>query len=139
MKRFVSIITIAVFLFMFNAIAEVPDISGLTMDELLELQSAVNEAIADNATYTMLPGIYDCNHDFNYLWYNAKVMPADDGTVRTATIKLCVVTASNPPEYEYEITSNDEGFRIPSMENDAKQWFMIVEGATLEVTPCNGF
>ena len=48
------------------ALADVPDISGLTLDEMLQLQGTVNEQIAGQATYTLLPGIYDCKKDFKY-------------------------------------------------------------------------
>ena len=139
MKKRIALIALTLALLGTRSLAEIPDVSGLTLDEMIELQGILNAQIAENATYTMLPGIYDCNHDFNYLWYNAIVLPAEDGTIRTATVKICHTTAANPPEYEYTVTSDDEGIRISLLENDKKQWFLILEGAPLEVTPYKGF
>jgi len=122
------------------ALADVPDISGLTLDEMLQLQGTVNEQIAGQATYTLLPGIYDCKKDFKYNWYNCKVLPGKDGKERTATITFHEYEPVQEAFLTYEISSEDEGMKISLLQTDSSAGlFMVVQGAPLEAVPNAGF
>ena len=122
------------------ALADVPDISGLTLDEMLQLQGTVNEQIAGQATYTLLPGIYDCKKDFKYNWYNCKVLPGKDGKERTATITFHEYAPEREAFLTYEISSEDEGMKISLLQTSSSAGlFMVVQGAPLEAVPNAGF
>ena len=122
------------------ALADVPDISGLTLDEMLQLQGTINEQIAGQATYTLLPGIYDCKKDFKYNWYNCKVLPGKDGKERTATITFHEYEPVQEAFLTYEISSEDEGMKISLLQTDSSAGlFMVVQGAPLEAVPNAGF
>jgi len=122
------------------ALADVPDISGLTLDEMLQLQGTLNEQIAGQATYTLLPGIYDCKKDFKYNWYNCKVLPGKDGKERTATITFHEYEPVQEAFLTYEISSEDEGMKISLLQTDSSAGlFMVVQGAPLEAVPNAGF
>lgn len=122
------------------ALADIPDVSGLTLDEMLQLQGTVNEQIAGQATYTLLPGIYDCKKDFKFNWYNCKVLPGKDGKERTATITFHEYEPVREAFLTYEISSEDEGMKISLLQTDSSAGlFMVVQGAPLEAVPNAGF
>lgn len=122
------------------ALADVPDVSGLTLDEMLQLQGTLNEQIAGQATYTLLPGIYDCKKDFKYNWYNCKVLPGKDGKERTATITFHEYAPEHEAFLTYEISSEDEGMKISLLQTSSSAGlFMVVQGAPLEAVPNAGF
>ena len=122
------------------ALADVPDVSGLTLDEMLQLQGTLNEQIAGQATYTLLPGIYDCKKDFKYNWYNCKVLPGKDGKERTTTITFHEYAPEHEAFLTYEISSEDEGMKISLLQTSSSAGlFMVVQGAPLEAVPNAGF
>ena len=134
-----TVTILAVLVICVVALAEVPDISGMTQDELLKLQAAVSEALTEKATYTLLPGIYDCEKDFVFRWYNCKVLPGDDGEVRKATISFHTYTPDRDPFLVYEISSDDDGIKISLLNpNSTSGLFMVIEGASLQAVPFIG-
>ena len=139
MKKFIAT-TAAAMMLAAPALADVPDISGLTLEELLTLQASVNESIAETATYTLLPGVYDCKQDFVWKWYNCKVLPGPDGEVRTATITFHDYTPSGDPFLTFTVSSEDDGIKLSLIKSGSSaQLFMVVSGATLEAVPYGGF
>ena len=122
------------------ALADLPDVSGLSLEELIQLQGTVNEMIAGQATYTLLPGVYDCKRDFKWNWYNCKVLPGENGEERTATITFHQYEPSYDAFLTYEVSSKDEGIKISLLQIDSTAGlFMVVQGAPLEAVPYSGF
>lgn len=122
------------------ALADVPDISGLTLDEMLQLQGTVNEQIAAQATYTLLPGVYNCKTDFKYNWYNCKVNAGPNGEEKISKITFHTYGPHNPEFLSYEVSSNDAGIKISVLpEEMPRDVFMVVQGAPLEAVPYSGF
>ena len=140
MKKIIAASLTALSLFTAPALADIPDVSGLTLDEMLQLQGTVNEQIAGQATYTLLPGIYDCKKDFKYNWYNCKVLPGKDGKERTAIITFHEYAPEHEAFLTYEISSEDEGMKISLLQTSSSAGlFMVVQGAPLEAVPNAGF
>ena len=123
-----------------NPSENIPDVSGLSLEELLQLQGNVNEVIADGYTYTLLPGIYDCEKDFKWDWYNCKVLPGPNGEIRTATITFHEFTPSEDAFLTYEVSSEDAGLKLSLLKTDSSAGlYMVVSGAPLEAIPYSGF
>ena len=140
MKKIIAASLTAFSLFTVPALAEVPDVSGLALDELIQLQGTVNEQIAGQATYTLLPGVYDCKKDFKFNWYNCKVLPGKNNEESTAKITFHKWTPQDEPYLTYELSSNDDGIKISILDIDSSAGFyMVVQGAPLEAVPNAGF
>ena len=128
------IVILSLLLFATTAVADVPDVSSLQLEELIDLQKTVNELIAENYTYTMLPGIYDCENDFRWNWYVCKVLPGPNGEERTSTITFHNFTPRNEPFLTYE------GIKLSLIKDGSSaQLFMVIQGAALEAVPYSGF
>lgn len=140
-RKIIAILSVVVILFCGHyAVADVPDVSALSLEELLQLQATVNELIAEKATYTMLPGIYDCKRDFKWNWYNCKVLPGSGGEVRTATITFHQYDPEEEAFLTFEISSEDAGLKLSLLQTDSSAGlFMVVQGAPLEAVPYSGF
>lgn len=139
-KWFVIFVLVIATISMCSALADIPDVSNLGLDELIQLQGAVNERIAAQATYTLLPGVYDCKKDFKYNWYNCKVLPGANGEERTTTVSFRKWTPDEEAFLTYDLSSNDEGMKISLMQIDSSAGFyMVVQGAPLEAIPFSGF
>lgn len=140
-RKIIALLSVVVLLLCGHyAVADVPDVSGLALEELIQLQGTINELIASQATYTLLPGIYDCKNDFKWNWYNCKVLPGPNGEERKATITFHEFTPEDDAFLTYEISSNDEGMKISLIKTGSSaQLFMVVQGAPLEAVPYSGF
>ena len=140
-KTVIALLSVVVLMFTsYYAVADVPDVSGLSLDDLVQLQENINELIAEKATYTMLPGIYDCKRDFKWNWYNCKVLPGPDGQVRTTTITFHKYDPDDEAFLTYEISSDDDGIKLSLLKTDSSAGlFMIIQGAPLEAVPYSGF
>lgn len=140
MKKSILILLAAFSICAAASLAEVPDVSSLTLDELMELQGNVNEAISSQSTYTLLPGVYDCKKDFKWNWYNCKVVAGKNGEEKTATITFHNYSPEEDPFLTYEISSDDDGIKLSLLQTGSSaQLFMVVQGATLEAVPYSGF
>ena len=140
MKKLAFVILVVMsFLFSSVAYADLPDISSLNIAELLELQAAVNKALAEKSVYTLLPGIYDCEKDFSFRWYNCKVLPGENGEERIAKISFHTFSPDNKAYLVYEISSQEEGIKLslitPNTDNGL---FLVIEGAALQAVPFSG-
>lgn len=140
-KRIVALLSVVVLILgVHYAAAEVPDVSNLSLEELIQLQGSINELIAEKSTYTLLPGIYDCKNDFKWNWYNCKVLPGPNGEERKATITFHEFTPEEDAFLTYELSSSDEGMKISLLKTGSSaQLFMVVQGAPLEAVPYAGF
>ena len=136
-----AILLIVVFVLSINyANADLPDISDLSLEELIQIQETINETIAEKATYTLLPGIYDCKKDFKWNWYNCKVLPGPEGETRIAIITFHEYEPSNEAFLTYEISSEDAGLKLSLLQTDSSAGlFMVIQGAPLETVPYSGF
>ena len=137
--RAILLLVVLVFSFTY-ASADVPDVSSLSLEELIQLQGTINEKIAGQATYTLLPGIYDCKRDFKWNWYNCKVLPGEGDEERTVKITFHEYEPTMEPFLTYELSSKDEGIKISLLQTDSTAGlFMVVQGAPLEAVPYSGF
>lgn len=141
LKYGIALLTIAIMLFCgCYASAEVPDVSTLSLDELMQLQGTINDLLANQTAYTMLPGIYDCKKDFKWDWYNCKVLPAKDGTERKAVITFHEYSPEEDAFLTFEVSSADEGIKLSLLQTGSSaQLFMVIQGAPLEAVPFPGF
>ena len=137
MKKAFSVLLIIFLLFVSCVGISEVDISGLTIEELLELQLNVNGMLKEKASFTLLPGIYDCEEEFLFNWYNCKVLPGPNGEERVAIITFRKDSLGNNPWLTYEISSLDEGIKL-SMAPGGKKLLMTIEGAALEAVPFGG-
>lgn len=140
MKKILAVVLVFITLFSSSvACADLPDISNLTENELLELQANLSAMLAEKSVYTLLPGVYDCEKDFSYRWYNCKVLPASDGSVRTAIISFHTFTPDHNAFLTYEISSDDEGIKLSLLNpNSTAGLFLVIEGAALQAVPFKG-
>lgn len=134
------LLLVVLFLFITNASADIPDVSALSLEELLQLEEMIHKTIAEQATYTLLPGIYNCQEDFKWNWYLCSVKPGENGEERSVTITFHTHAPSNPAFLTYELSSSDEGMKL-SVINSSTSYplFMVVQGAPLEAVPYSGF
>lgn len=140
MKKIIAASLTALSLFTAPVLADIPDVSGLTLDEMLQLQGTINEQIAEQAKYSLLPGVYNCKTDFKYHWYNCKVKAGPNGNEKVAKITFHTHGPYNPEFLSFEVSSNDEGIKITVLPEDiSSDIFMVVQGATLEAVPYSGF
>lgn len=138
MKKLIAA-TLASAMLVGSSLADVPDISDLTQEELLQLQASVNITLKEKAVYTLLPGIYDCKRDFTFNWYNCKVLPGPDGEERKATITFHEYAPDEDAFLSYEVSSKDEGIKLSLLQTDSSAGlFMVITGAPLEAIPFGG-